>query len=64
MNDDAAVAALAHAIYDAESTGRLSQDAGAHDEYFGRARKLLYMIRKYQTDAARAAIAAAITQPR
>lgn len=64
VSDDVAVAALAYALYDSESTGRFGEDPGAHDEFFGRARKLLFMIQQYQTDAARAAIAAAVMERR
>lgn len=51
------VAALAYAIYDAESTGRLGEDPDAQAEYFARARQLLFTIKHYQTRAARLAIA-------
>lgn len=57
-----ATAALAHALYDSESTGRLSEDAGAEAEFFTRAKNLLFMVKHYQTEEARKAIAEFILQ--
>lgn len=58
------VAALAYALYDSESTGRLGEDPAAQAEYFERARKLLFMIKHYQTRAARLAIARELKKSR
>ncbi len=54
------VAALAYALYDAESTGRLSEHPDAQPEYFDRARKLLYMIQTYRPKRERVSLARAI----
>jgi len=54
------VAALAYALYDSESTGRLSEDPDAQPEYFRRAEKLLYMLKTYRPKRERVAIARAI----
>jgi hypothetical protein len=54
---DTAVAVLAHALYDSESTGRLSEDPDAQPEYFERARKLLYMVQTYRPRHEREALA-------
>jgi hypothetical protein len=59
---DTAVAALAYALYDAESTGRLSEDPNAQPEYFERARKLIYMVRTYRTEAERLSLIKAIVE--
>lgn len=56
----AAVAALAYALYDSESTGRLSEDINAQPEYFERARKILYMVQEYRPKKERVAIAKAV----
>jgi len=60
---DDAVAALAYALYDSESTGRLGEDPDAQPEYFERARKLLYMAQTYRTKRERVAIARALRTP-
>jgi hypothetical protein len=59
------VAVLAYALYDSESTGRLSEDPKAQPEYFDpeyfeRARKLLFMIDEYRVPGERRALAARI----
>lgn len=52
------IAALAYALYDSESTSRLSeQPKEVMDEYFRRASALLFAIKAYQTKASRMAIA-------
>lgn len=56
----AAIAALAYALYDSESTGRLGEDPDAQEEYFERARKLLYMVQTYRPKRERVALARAI----
>lgn len=56
------VAALAYALYDAESTGRLSEDPDAQPEYFKRARELLYAIREFRPERERVSLARAIRQ--
>ena len=59
-SNDKAIAALAYAMYDADNTGRLSQDIDAQAEYFERAQKLLQAITTHQTDRERMSLAAAI----
>jgi hypothetical protein len=54
------VAALAYALYDAESTGRLGEDPGAQPEYFARAEKLLYAIKQYRPKRERVSLARVI----
>lgn len=59
------IAALAYALYDAENTSRLGeQPKEVMDAYFKRASALLYMIKNYQTRAARMAIAREIKKSR
>lgn len=55
-----AVAALAYALYDADTTGRLSEDPDAEADYLRRAERLIYMIRAYRPKRERVAIARAI----
>jgi hypothetical protein len=55
-----AVAAIAHALYDMDSTGRLSEDPNAQPEYFKQAERFLYMVRSYRPKRERVAIARAI----
>lgn len=57
---DSAVAALAYALYDADTTGRLSDDPDAQAEYLRRAERVIYMIREYRPKRERVAIARAI----
>ena len=54
------VVILAYALYDAESTGRLSEHPDAQPEYFERARTLLYMIRQYRPKVERECLAQAV----
>ena len=54
------VAALAYALYDAEHTTRLGEHPEDLEEYFERARKLLFMLKEYRPRKERQAIIRAI----
>lgn len=51
------VVILAHAMFDVDSTGRLSEHPEAEAEYLTRARSLLYMIREFRPQAERDVLA-------
>lgn len=62
---DPAISALAYALYDSEHTTRLGEQSDAVVENcHKRAKDLLYAIREFQVGNARAAIAAAILEPK
>lgn len=49
MKYSKAAVALAYALYDSESTGRLQEHPEDQETYFFRAEKILYMIHAYRS---------------